>query len=107
MTDLRLKHAADYVRTSRAPQALLAFMQSIRRIFTFTQERANRLAGYVVCTRAYKNGQSVRDIETKYGCSAHTVLRYARMAELPKRPKHFPAQIRGAVIADYKKKMPI
>lgn len=103
MTSHHLKDAAEYVRTSKAPAALLLFIQTIRRIFTFTQERANRLARYVVVTRAYKAGQSVSDIETKYGCSRNTVLRYARMAELPKRPKHLPADIRAAIIADYKK----
>jgi transposase-like protein len=34
-------------------------------------------------------------------------MRYARMAELPKRPKHFPIEIRKAVIHDYKTKMAV
>lgn len=99
---LSLRNAAEYVRTSKAPAALLSFLQIIRRVYTFTQERANRLIRYVVITRAYKAGKPVRDIEGKYGCSRGTVLRYARMAEIPKRPKHFPKEIRNAVIADYK-----
>ena len=102
MTDLTLRGAAEYVRTSKAPAALLSFLQLVRRVYTFTQERANRLTRYIIITRAYKAGQPVRDIENKYGCSRHTVLRYARMAELLKRPKHFPTEIRQAVIADYK-----
>ena len=107
VTDLTLRSAAEYVRTSKAPAALLSFLQLIRRVYTFTQERANRLTRYVVITRAYKAGTPVRDIESKYGCTRGTVLRYARMAELPKRPKHMPAEIRAAVIRDYKAKMPV
>ena len=107
MGDLTLRSAAEYVRTSKAPAALLSFLQLIRRVYTFTQERANRLTRYVVITRAYKAGKPVRDIEGKYGCSRGTVLRYARMADLPKRPKHFPEEIRKGVIRDYKAKLPV
>lgn len=104
---LTLKHAANYVRTSRAPRTFLAFLQTIRRIFTFTQERANRLTRFVAITRAYKSGQAVREIEAEYGCARSTVLRYARLADLPTRPKHFPADVRKAVIADYKAEVPV
>lgn len=104
---LSLRAAAEYVRTAKAPAALLSFLQLVRRVYTFTQERANRLTRYVVITRAYKAGKPVRDIEGKYGCSRGTVLRYARMAELPKRPKHLPDEIRKAVIKDYKAEVPV
>lgn len=107
MSDLTLRSAAEYVRTAKAPAILLRFMQLVRRVYTFTQERANRLTRYVIITRAYKAGKPVRDIETKYGCSRGTVLRYARMAELPKRPKHLPLEIRAAVLKDYRAGMPI
>jgi hypothetical protein len=107
MSDLTIRSAADYVRTSKAPAAFMAFLQLVRRVYTFTQERANRLTRYIVITRAYKAGKPVRDIENKYGCSRGTVLRYARLAELPKRPKHFPAEIRAGVIKDYKAKMAV
>lgn len=98
---MNLVDAANYIRTAKAPAGLLAFISTIKRIFTFTQERANRLARYVAVTRAYKNGQPVNDIRHKYGCSHQTVLRYARLADLPKRPKHFSADIRKAVLKDY------
>lgn len=98
---MNLTDAADYIRTARAPAGLLAFIATIKRIFTFTQERANRLARYIAVTRAYKQGQAVKDIQQKYGCSPQTILRYARLADLPKRPKHFPADIRKAVLKDY------
>ncbi|WP_334425559.1 hypothetical protein [Bradyrhizobium sp. AZCC 1620] len=75
---------------------------TVKRIVSFTQERANRLLRYVAITRAYRAGAPVQVIEDKYGCSRSTVLRYARLAELPKRPKHFDTDVRAAVIADYK-----
>jgi transposase len=99
---MTLKHAAEYVRTSKAPKAFFRFIDQIRRIISFTQERANRLRRFIVITRAYRNGDQVRDIEERFGCSRQTVLRYARLAGLAKRPKHFPQDIRAAVIADYK-----
>lgn len=98
---LTLKDAAKYVRTTKAPKAFFSFLLILKRVFTFTQERSNRLSRYVAITRAYRNGQSVRGIQAKYGCSLNTINRYARMAELDKRPKHLPAEIRKAVLADY------
>lgn len=103
VTVLQLKVAADFIRTSRPVAGLRSVLASVRRIVTFTQERANRLVRYIAIMRAYKTGVAVRDIEEKYGCSKTTVLRYARMAELPKRPKHFPADIRRAVLDDYRR----
>lgn len=82
-----LKVAADYFQTARAPKAFFAFVLQIRNIFSFYKERANRLARFLQIVHAYKNGRPVRDIEDEYGCSRNTVLRYARMAGLPKRPK--------------------
>lgn len=99
---MNLMDAANYIRTAKASAGLLAFVGMIKRIFTFTQERANRLARYIAVTRAYKDGMPVSKIIDRYGCSPQTINRYARMADLPKRPKHFPANIRKAVIADYK-----
>lgn len=104
---LTVQSAADYVRTSKASSALTSVLSLIRRVFTFTQERSNRLARYIQITRAYRGGQAVKGIEDKYGCSRGTILRYARMADLPKRPKHLPKDIRAAVIADYKRDNPV
>src|SRR6187402_1986704 len=103
---MKLSDAAKYV-TGKRTEPLPALVASIKRILKFPQERANRLARYVVITRAYQKGESVDQIRTRFGCSRHTVLRYARMAGLPLRPKHFPKEIRRAVIRDYKAKMPV
>lgn len=105
--NLTLQIAADFIRTARGPTTLLTILRRFRTIFSFTDERKNRLSRYVKIARAYKAGKPVRDIETEYGCSRHTVLRYARMADLPKRPKHFPEEIRRGVIAMYQQKKPI
>lgn len=97
-----LSVAAEYLRTSKAPRAFFTFVKQITRVFTFYQERANRLVRFVEIVRAYKQGMPVRQIEEKYGCSRGTVLRYARSADLPKRPKCFDPKIRSATIALYK-----
>jgi uncharacterized protein YerC len=103
---VNLSDAASYIRTSRAPKAFLDFIGSIRRIFSFTQERANRPARFVAVTRAYQQGEPVKKIQDRFGCSLQTINRYARMSDLPKRPKHLPEDIRKAVIADYKRENP-
>lgn len=95
---INLQTAADYVRTSRAPKAFFAIIQSVKRIFTFTQERANRPIRFLRVVRAYRNGKLVRDIESEFGCSHNTVLRYARMAGLPKRPKTDDPERRAKII---------
>lgn len=102
-----LKHAADYVRTSRAPKPLAQLIAAVWRVFTFTQERTNRLARFVKIVAAYKLGKPVKDIEAQYGCSRQTVLRYARLAGCPKRPKHFDPAVRKAVIAMYQQDKPL
>lgn len=109
MTDTRLtlKNAASFVRTSRAPVALLSILQRLRSVFCFAQERANRLKRFVVIVTAYKRGRLVRDIESEYGCSRQTVLRYARLAGCSKRPKGFDPEIRRATISLYKQGKPI
>lgn len=107
MNRLTLQSAADYVRTARAPKAFLAIIQAFRRVFTFTHERANRLSRFVAVANAYRRGQPVRDIEAKYGCSRGTVLRYARLAGMPKRDRGFEPGIRDAVIALYLDGKPI
>lgn len=103
---MNLSDAASYMRTTRAPKAFLDFIATVKRIFSFAQERANRPARFVAVARAYKNGEPVLKIQEKFGCSLQTVNRYARMADLPKRPKHFPEDIRKTVIADYKRENP-
>jgi len=57
---------------------------------------------FIAITSAYKTGEPLADIQARFDCSEVTVVRYARLAKLPKRPHHLPADIRAAVIADYK-----
>lgn len=104
---LTIQSAADYVRTSRGPKMLLALIQRVRKIISFTEEHANRLPRAVRVTTAYKRGEPIDNIVAAFGCSRGTVLRYARMAGLPKRPKHFDAEIRKGVIAMYQQGKPI
>ena len=107
MPRLTLKNAGDYIRTSRGSSELLSYIKAVKHIISFPKEHANRFSRYVIITRAYAAGQPIEDIQKRFGASRRTVLRYARLAELPKRPKHFPAEIRAAVISDYKDKMPV
>ena len=101
-----LEDAARYWMTSRPTKAFLAFVKQVRRIFTFTEERANRLQRFPKIVDDYKAGFPVADIEAKYGCSKQTVLRYARLAGLEKRPKGDSDRRRG-IIALYQQGRPI
>src|SRR5687768_10172738 len=96
-----LQIAADFVRTRKAPRAFHAFIAQIKRIVTFTQERANRLTRFLAIVRAYRGGTPVKNIEERFGCSRQTVLRYARLAGIPKRDKGFGPRVRAATIALY------
>lgn len=101
-----LEDAARYWATSRPSKAFLAFVAQVRRIFTFTQERANRLNRFPKVVDDYRDGMPVADIEAKYGCSRGTVLRYARLAGLEKRPKRDDDQRRG-IVAMYEQGKPV
>lgn len=103
----RLQDAAEYIKTSKASIKFLNILFSIKKVFNFNQERSNRLIRYVQITRAYKANEPINKIAEKYGCDKTTVMRYARMAGLPKRPKHFPKHIKEAVLKDCKKGLPI
>lgn len=103
---MKLQDAANYLKGG-PPKDLPALIATIKRVLKFPQERANRLARYIVIVRAYENGEAVDRIADRYGCTRHTVQRYARLAGLPIRPKHLPGEIRRAVIRDYKAKVPI
>lgn len=101
-----LEDAARYWASSRPSKAFLAFVAQIRRIFNFTEERANRLQRFPKVVDDYKDGVLVADIEAKYGCCRGTVLRYARLAGLEKRPKGDVDRRRG-IIALYQQGKPI
>jgi uncharacterized protein YerC len=101
-----LEDAAKYWTSSRPSKAFLAFVAQVRKIFTFTEERANRLQRFPKIADDYRDGVPVATIEAKYGCSKQTVLRYARMAGLEKRPKG-DADRRRRIIALYQQGKPI
>ena len=103
---MKLADAAEYIKTTKATKLLLNILYSAKKVFNFQQERTNRLIRYVQITRAYKNGKPVKEIVDKFCCDKSTVLRYARMAEIPKRSKHFPEEIKKAVLKDCKKGLP-
>lgn len=77
----------------------LEFIAQVKRIFSFTHERANRLVRFEHVVADYKAGVPVNDIQKKYGCSRNTVLRYARIAGLEKRPKTDDPERRAKIIA--------
>lgn len=104
---IKLQTVANYVRTSRGSKLLLNILKDVKFIFTFTQERANRLKRFVRIVSAYKAGVPVKKIEDDYGCSRFTVLRYARLAGLPKRAKGFSSDIRYATLSLYRDNVPI
>lgn len=104
---ITLAYVGQFVQTGRAKKTLLRLLQRVRDVFSFTQERANRIKRFVLIVGAYKRGQLVQDIEAEYGCSRHTVLRYARLAGLAKRPRGFDPSIRKATIALYQQGKPI
>lgn len=71
-------------------------------------ERGRRHQRALEISMRYASGdETVEDIAADYGCAKGTILRHARMAGLPKRPKCFPAEIRAGVIEDYKNGIPI
>jgi hypothetical protein len=104
---MNLQDAAAFVQGHKTPRSFRALVASIEDILDFPHERANRLARYIIITRAYEKGEAVQAIIDRFGCTRGTVLRYARMADLPKRPKHFAPEVRKAVLRDYRAKMPI
>lgn len=86
---LTLKQAADYMRKGRSPAAFATLLLALKKTFDFSAERRNRIKRFVEITRAYQRGESAERIADRYNCEKTTVLRYARLAGLPKRPKAF------------------
>jgi len=104
---LTLQAAADFIRTGRARKLVMRLIRRARTIITFEQEHSNRIPRFVAVANEYRRGRPVGDIQAEFGCSRGTVLRYARMAELPKRPKGFDPEVRRAVLAMYEQRKPI
>lgn len=103
---LTLKDIAKYVRTSVASKLLMTILRDKGRVFTFTEERHNRLNRYVSVINAYKDGVPLADIETKFGCTRRTIFDYVERAGVPRR-SFKPEEIRQAVLRDYKAGIPI
>jgi hypothetical protein len=102
-----LQTTAKAIKTRRTPKSLKAALATIAQVLDFPMERANRLKRFIEIVSAYADGLSVGDIERQYGCTKSTVLRYARIMGLPKRPKHFDVGKRQRVIRLYKLKVPV
>lgn len=107
MSRLTLNDAAEYVKNGRRTSLFMRFLALVKRIFNWEVERSNRLNRFIEITRSYKRGEPVEAIAKRYGCNRSNVLRYARMAELDKRPKGVSDETRKAVLADYKLGLPI
>jgi hypothetical protein len=104
---IKLQTVADYIVKGHAPKILLNILKNIKSVFTFTQERANRVKRFVRIINAYKAGVAIIKIEEDYGCTKSTVLRYARLAGLPKRDRGFDPDIKIATLLLYKDGLPI
>lgn len=101
MPIVTLADAANYVRTSKATKLLLNLLRSVERLFTFSEERYNRVSRYIAVVDDYKKGVPIAQITEKYGCTKRTVYDYVHRAGVM--PRSFkPADVRKAVIRDYK-----
>lgn len=60
---IRIKDAAEYVRTSKFNKFILAILRSPLKLYTFTDERNNRVSRYVAIINEYKKGTSIADIK--------------------------------------------
>ncbi len=106
MAILTLKDAVEYIRTSKASELLLKALKSVGQIFTFEEERSNRVNRYVAVIEAYKRGTPIEDIMKKYGCSKRTIYDYVIKADVARR-SFTPAETKAKIIADYKAKIPV
>lgn len=70
--------------------------------FDFEVERNNRSPRFMAIVKAYSEGVPVDTIVDTHKCSRGTVMRYARLAGLPKRPKHFDPTLRAQAVELYR-----
>lgn len=87
---ISIKEAAKFIFDSRLPLHIRNLIIPIKKVFTFSTERANRIVRFRDLVLDYKAGMSVEKIEEKYGCSRHTIYRYIETAGLDKRGRHAP-----------------
>lgn len=97
-----LKATAQYVKTRRGSPELKAALRQINKVLDFPLERANRLVRFIEIVKAYQDGMPVADIESEYRCTKSTILRYARIMGLPKRPRHLEVTTRERVVRLYR-----
>jgi len=72
------------------------------------RERSIRTTRSIDILRRYTLGkQSVQEIADFYECTKSTVLRLARQAGLPKRPKCFPTKVKKATLTMLKAGKPL
>ncbi len=103
---LTLKDAAEYVRTSKAGELLLAVLRKAQHIFTFADERENRINRYVAVVNAYKSGMPIAAIEEKFGCSRRTIYDYLIRADIDRR-RFIRSDTKAQVIELYKAGVPV
>lgn len=96
---MNLASAAEYFKTGKASKLFQLLVDSVKTIFTFAQERANRPIRYLRVMRAYKQGVPVNDIVATYGCSRSTIQRYRTLAGEPPRPRSDDPERRAKIIA--------
>lgn len=106
MTLLRIKDAAQYIRTSKAGTALLAVLRTAARVFNFTEERHNRINRYMAVINAYQRGMPIREIEERFGCTKRTIYDYVEKAGIERR-SFVPSDVKAAVLRDYRLKIPL
>lgn len=104
---IKLQTVVDYLLKGKGPKLLLNILKNVKTIFTFTEERANRVKRFVRIINAYKAGVPIKKIEEDYGCAKSTILRYAQLAGLPKRDKGFKPNVKKATLSLYKDGVPI
>lgn len=101
-----IKDVAEYVKNGKAPRILLAILRSCQRIFSFEEERKNRLARFPKVVEAYKAGMPIEKMVEKFGCSQHTIYRYVHMTGGPQR-RIDSAKVQSAILARYAEGRPI
>lgn len=84
---MKLADAADFFLGKKVEATIRSLLLRTKSFFDFVRERQNRIVRFGKVCRDYRLGHPVKQIAKKYGCSTGTVIRYARLAGLPYRPK--------------------
>jgi len=76
----RLDQVATYIKTGKAPPALVRLVRSNKEVISFLAELENRPPRMLAVVKDYEAGMKVRDIAEKYGCARGTIHRYVKLA---------------------------